>query len=706
MTSLHCVELADRDGVCLVDGIENARFELYTSGPVTAAEAESSAFYFPVDFAVELRTSSLKLPKLTGAIVRGQDGRTLTQSMNRRGVDLDVGAYDIEVTTAPMKLFVVVDAAVSIRYGERSTTFEFGEPTRVSVGARSFHERPAGTVVTPDDPESTMRAISFLGSALKTTTPERSFPTLRGHPPLVERGETFDAPDHLRTPETGVTLVLPPERTAVYASAPLAYYLGATVVPGSEARLELAGWEFPLAPGGDVERGLGQTLRQVFFLDCLTRTEGYYPVDLHERHAVETAFDVAFEALYELPLDEQLAEYLSMPFGDLEPHLPAWNLTTDVRPTQENVEMLPFVANDLSLVRCPDRLSLTPPEPEPKAVTDFFRQSTRGPAAGETDDTFVRGASEAGEGEEIVHPRPAETVEHAWVGEGFPLGASKATAASYRRRLERDVADRTSIDITVVCNDEQMREEGVVAELYGLRDLLQFEIDIRYDLTCEELAALLSRPTNFLHYVGHVDRRGMQCADGFLDARELDDVAVESFLLNACSSYKQGEALVERGSYGGVVTLSDVANTTATKLGQTLARLLNCGFTLRSALTIAQQEVFTANRYIVLGDGGLSLCQNESGVPGVLQIEPCGENTFEIELEYYPVKSYDLGSLVKPLLDAVDRHHLATGTVGKFEIGAEELKNFLELERAPVKIGGSLQWSDELSVEFPGNFGL
>ncbi|WP_198665661.1 caspase family protein [Haloprofundus halophilus] len=696
MSTLRCVPLNGRDGIRLVDSIENARFELYTPEPVVPRQAGPSAFCFPVGLAVELRTTSLRLPKLAGVIVRTQDGRTVTQSMNRTGLSLDADAYDVEVTTAPMKLFVAVDDAVSIRYGERSTTFEFDGPTRVYVGARSFHERPAGTVVTPDDPEETMRAVSLLGSALKTTTPERSFPTLRGHPPLVERGETFDAPDRLEAPETGVTLVLPPERSAVYASAPLAYYLGATVVPGSEARLDVAGRSFPLAPDGDVERELGRTLRQVFFLDCLTRTEGYYPVDLHERHAVETAFDVAFASLYELPLDEQLAEYLSMPFEDLEPYLPAWNLTTDVRPTAENVEMLPFVANDLSLVRCPDRLSLTPPEPEPRAVTDFFRRATRAPAANGASETLVRGASDAAETEEIVHPRPADTVEHAWVGEGFPLGASKATAASYRRRLERDVSGRTSIDITVVCNDEQMREEGVVAELYGLRDLLQFEIDIRYDLTREELTEVLSRPTNFLHYIGHVDHRGMQCVDGFLDAQELDDVAVESFLLNACSSYKQGEALVERGSYGGVVTLSDVTNTTATKLGQTLARLLNCGFTLRSALTIAQQEVFTANRYIVLGDGGLSLCQNESGVPSVLHLDhKQADDTYEIEIEYYPAKAYDLGSLAKPLISATDKYYLATGSIGKFEVSADETERFLRMERAPVKINGSLRWSDE-----------
>jgi type II secretory pathway component PulF len=66
-----------------------------------------------------------------------------------------------------------------------------------------------------------------------------------------------------------------------------------------------------------------------------------------------------------------------------------------------------------------------------------------------------------------------------------------------------------------------------------------------------------------------------------------------------------------------VVTLAEVENTLATEFGRTLARLLNCGFTLRSALSILTQTrgvkkfadpfdnlMETAYRYTVLGDGG------------------------------------------------------------------------------------------------------
>jgi hypothetical protein len=44
------------------------------------------------------------LPKLTGAVVRDGAGGTVGQSAGREGVSLPGGAYDLEVTTAPVKL--------------------------------------------------------------------------------------------------------------------------------------------------------------------------------------------------------------------------------------------------------------------------------------------------------------------------------------------------------------------------------------------------------------------------------------------------------------------------------------------------------------------------------------------------------------------------------------------------------------------------
>lgn len=690
----------------VVDDIEHTQFELCTPEPAPLHEARGRRFQFPVDGAVAVETETLRLPKLTGTVVRGPDGRTVAQSSNRNGLSLPYGRYDLEVTTAPMKLYVAVESSLSVSYGTGETRLSFGSVTDVAVGARSFHEHPAGTVTTTADPETLMRAVATLGSSLQTTSPERSFPTLRGHPPFLELADEFAVPDHIDRPETGLTLVLPPELRAVFTATPLVYYLGADVVPGCDARLDGDGWSHSLTVDGCLETGVARTLRQVFFLDCLTRTEGYYPVDLYERRTVESALALDFPALYDLPLAEQVGAYLDIDFDDLEPYLPQWTLTTDIRPTASNVEMLPFVANDLSLVRCPTQAGSSTIRAEQDAVSDFFRSDPTETGELVRGGTTVEPTSQPTRGDgpptKVVEPDPVDTVEHAWVGDGYPLGASKATPTSYRRRLDRDAVERTSIEITVVCNDDEMREEEVVADLYGLRDRLQFDIEVHYDLAQEQLVEVLRSPTNFLHYIGHVDERGLQCADGFLDVTSLDcEVAVESFLLNACSSYEQGEALIDRGSYGGVVTLSEVANRAATEFGQTLARLLNCGFTLRSALSIAQEDLVVGYRYIALGDGGMTLCQAESGSPMLVRVSDSPpQDELSVQIQYYPSPNYGLGSIAIPYINDESLYYLAMGVIDSFDITVEQLFAFLELELIPVAVDDSLYWSDEIDPDF------
>jgi len=92
-----------------------------------------------------------------------------------------------------------------------------------------------------------------------------------------------------------------------------------------------------------------------------------------------------------------------------------------------------------------------------------------------------------------------------------------------------------------------MSEEDIVEEFYGARDLFEFDISVYYELTGAELREVLHSDADFLHYIGHVDEDGFQCADGMFDARTMETVEVDAFLLNACQSYKQGQALVDRG---------------------------------------------------------------------------------------------------------------------------------------------------------------
>ncbi|UPV74187.1 hypothetical protein M0R89_16810 [Halorussus limi] len=697
---------AERNGVEIADPIENARFELHTPSPVDPSPVSTDRFYFPVDSAVAVETSAVGVPKLANVLVRTQSGELVADNADHVDRSLDPGAYAIELSTAPMKLYLSVESALDVRHDEAAVTVDFGGPTEVAVGARSFHDHPAATVTTTPDPVGAMDAISLLGSALKTTSPERSFPTLRGHPPLVELGDEFDAPDAIERPDTEVRLELPADYQYVYPAAPLAYYLGAEVVPNDRPRLVTdAGFEYDLDGPRGYETTVGRVLRQTFFFDCVTRTEGYYRVDLHEREAVEPDVELDFAALYDRTPAERLEAYLSVPFGEVAEYVPDWNLTTDVMATPNNVEVLPFVAADLALVRCPGEPTGASVSQTPKPLGEFFRSDADGAAASDasTQTEFTRSATDDSaapvEQGDIFTPEPVETVGHAWVGEGFPVGANKATVESYRRRARRSDSDKTSIEIHVVCNDERMKEEGVVEEFYGLRDLLQFDVSVHYELTTDELRDLLAESADFLHYIGHVDGDGMRCPDGHLDARTLSEVHVKAFVLNACRSYAQGEALVEAGSYGGVVTLSEVANSVATDVGRTLARLLNCGFPLRVALSVVKDAIGPAYQYTTVGDGGLTLCQSESGTPLHLQIEALDSGNYEVDFRTYPSPSHGLGSMQKPNLPRVKTRYLASGVVDTYELSAAELADFLQLEVLPVELNGNLRWSDDISPD-------
>ncbi|WP_135824300.1 hypothetical protein [Halorussus ruber] len=681
----------DRTGVGIFDPIENARFELYTPEPVELESASTDHFHFPVTHAVRFDATAVEVPKLVSTVVRRHDGEMLADATASEIQTFGSGTYLVELQSTPMKLYLTVDGPMEVHPGETSVTVKFGQNRRVRVGARSFHERPVGTITVTDDVEDLMAAMSYFGSALKTTTCERSFPTLRGHPPRIERGEAFDVLDDIEKADTNVELVLPPDREHVYPAASLSYYLGAEVVPGTDPRLVAGDFEYSLAGSGGYEATVNRVLKQVFFLDCLTRTEGYYPVELHEREQVEPEVDLDFAGLYDRPLVEQLPEYLSVPFEVLEPHLLDWHLTTDIVPVAENVAALPYFADELSLLRTPENPEASAVEPAMESVEEFTRAAV---AAGD----FTRSASADADwgDDEMFQVDPAETVEHAWVGEGYPINANKVTIDALHREAERTPPDESAIEVHVVCNDPRMAEENAVSEFYGLRDFVNYDVTIHEETTAAELASLLEAPADFLHYIGHVDEAGFRCADGYLDAESLDSVGVEAFLLNACRSYEQGATLVEKGSRGGVVTLAEVVHSSATKIGRALARLLNSGFSLRSALNVAKEEVVVAIEYVTVGDGGLTLCENDSGAPVKFHVNQ-RENGPLVEYTVYLNSSHRIGTLTHFIADSTT-HHLASGKVGPFQLDKEELESILDEELEPVEVNGELRWSNEISV--------
>jgi hypothetical protein len=689
--------LDDATGLRAYDPIEDARFDLFTDRPVTPEPASTDAFAFHVDRAVRIAAASVVSTQIVNVIARDDEGRHLAGASGS-GFELGDGRYNVEVASAGLKLYLVVDGPVSVGPAHPGSRIEFDGVQEVLVGVRSLHESPVGTVTTTRDPVDVMRAVSTFGSALKTTSPERTFPTLRGHPPLVEVGETFSVPDTISSPETGVTVEVPAELGYVYPTVSLAYLLGATVEPGPEPRLVTdSGYVRPLDGDDGFETAVRRTLQQTFLLDCITRTEGFYQVPLHERSVVEPRVDLDFAALYDRPLTDRLAAYLDVPWSAIADAVPRWKLTGDVRPRIDYAGVLPFLAMDLAVVRCPVNRGESEFVEEPPELTEFYR-APPDQNDGQRPDGEPAWSSRQRDPPTVVQPDDADSIEQVWVGDGFPVSAAKTSEECYRRRLEKPWARTDSIRVVVVCNDEEMREEGAVVGSYGDRDLFEFDVDVRYDTTAAELADLLADDVQFLHYVGHVDQRGLQCADGFLDAETLSDVNMDAFLLNACESYRQGWALVEAGALGGVATLSKVGNTPATEVGESLARLLNMGFSLSAAIDVVAQRSLTASQYTVVGDGDRNLVKTDSGLPMFVEVERADDG-YDVTVNTY-LNNYGMGPLFTPKIGDDETRYLGGGWAGSYKMNGEELREYLDGFAFAVEFHGSLRRSTEVELGY------
>jgi len=695
--------LSERPGVEVIDRIERRRYRLHTPEAVSPAVADTDSFQFPVGRAVRLETAELVLPRVVGVYARDADGEMVAEVEHLDQASLPEGRYTLELSTQ-IKTYIEVEGAVDIAADITQTRIDLGEPTTVLLGARSRHRRPATTITTTGDPRDVMRAVEAFGSGLKTTTPERSYPTMRGHPPAVEVGDELDIPATVQPPDTGVRLELPPDLSYVLPAAPLAYYLGADVVPGPVPRLATDdGFAYSLTGPEGFETEVERTLKQVFFLDCVTRTEGYYDIDLHERAAVEPLVDLDFPALYDRPLAAQLEAYLDVPYELVAEHVPEWRLTAHAEPKATSVEQLPYVVDDLAVVRTTETPSTT--TAEAVGITDGGQpEDTRGEvftrsagAATRPGDAATRstGASSSSADSPYVTLESTDTLGQAWIGEGVPIGASKLTTAAFENRFDREQTDG-DIAITIVQNDARMDEErDMVDDVYGNREELPFEVDVRRDLTVAQLRETLQERTDFFHYIGHTDEEGLECADGKLDAETLEENGVGAFLLNSCNSYGQGLELIESGAIGGIVTLNDVVNDKAVKIGGLIARLLNAGFPLRATLDIAGEESIVGGQYTVVGDGGMTVAQPASITPYLLDIG-AREQGYDVDIKLYSTDDADLGSIYMPYIEEVDEYFLNSGTIGEFVLGEEELQRYLSLENVPVRINDTICWSFSL----------
>ncbi|MFB6071602.1 MAG: hypothetical protein ABEJ88_01390 [Halobacterium sp.] len=561
-----------------------------------------------------------------------------------------------------------------------------GEHPPAGEGATGRGPRaPTATVTIPKTLDGVATALTHAASALGTTTPDRTTPAVRRHPPAVEFGDSVDVPEEVAadTPDTGIEFVLPRSLRALFVAAPLAYYLGAdvTVDAGVTPRLR--------APAADVSYAfeslptdVPETLERVFWLDCLARSAGPRGTTrLAERDALDDrGFDPG--AAYDASPADRLRTYLDAPFDRVADQFPEWPLAMHVAPNLEHVRALPFLLDRLAFVFPPETAALETQELVSRSLDDFYRGAP-GPVA-----TV-----------EMLKPKPRPGRTQGWLADGAPIDVFKTDLAAYRnhlRYLERDDGD-DCVSVAVVLNDRSMAgEHDAVADVYESRaESLPMDVALHEDLTRAELADVFESHHEFVHYIGHCEVDGLRCADGHLALADLAETNVETFFLNACGSYDEGLDLVRNGSVAGAVTFRKVLDEQAAKVGTAFARLLVHGFPIETALRLARRRIRMGKDYAVVGDGTQTLSRTDDGDARVAYVTSEPDGDYHVSWRHLAGSGH--GDHYE--LDGVDAGPpRLCGNPTTFTAPADEVAALLEGADQPAVVDGTFHWADDAAA--------
>ena len=90
----------DRDGLQVLDPIQDAQFTLLTPDPVGVSPCDTDRFYFPVDAAVTVETDAIAIPYLVDAWVRDASGNTVAEVDSEGSLSLPPARYHVELSTS------------------------------------------------------------------------------------------------------------------------------------------------------------------------------------------------------------------------------------------------------------------------------------------------------------------------------------------------------------------------------------------------------------------------------------------------------------------------------------------------------------------------------------------------------------------------------------------------------------------------------
>ncbi|WP_435063796.1 hypothetical protein [Halobaculum sp. EA56] len=613
--------------------------------------------------------------------------------------DVDTGeTYDLGSGTGPLTVpdgsYVLhaetrVDAYV--RFDGRATlekpdyervTVTFPEETAVSVGFRTVLQADPDVVTVPRTVEGVATALSTFPAGHRTATADRSFATMRGRPPRVEFGESTGIPDAVdeRCDDADVRVVVPDDLGYLFPVASFAHYVGAEVAvePGAQPRVETPGRTrlLPTLPAFQDE--VGRLLERTFYLDCVVRDAGPHGSGLS---VVSVADDLGLDAdsLYAASPGGRLEAYLDVPFEEASDRFPEWHLSMAIDPRYEHVPTLSHLLSNVPHVRLASSTALAETEWLDNSLSDFYRGGAREVAS-----------------VELVQPDLGPGRTHGWLADGVPIDTFKTLTEAYDNRARYLDAAGDPISVVAILNDTEMREEhDEVADHYRRRaEALDLDITLREHLTVDELASVFESRTDLVHYVGHCERDGLRCADGYLSASSLSESNAQTFFLNACGSYHEGIELIRKGSVAGGVTFDEVLDSQAATVGAMFARLMMNGYCVERALDKSRRRIMTGKDYAVVGDGTHVLTQTDDLVGTDIRVDRRDDGRYDVRLRMGA--PWIAGGFYRPYIQDGDETHLM-GTELEFTVSRTVLLDYLSYADGPVVFDGDLRWSDAVA---------
>lgn len=584
-------------------------------------------------------------------------------------VDVPAGGTRISLDTAAAHVIAFdTEATLDADTTGIDVTFPTSSPVRV-VATNGDHP----TITVPPTPTGAATAITHTVGLPLVSGPSRSHPAFRIHPPPITIGDSTTIPDSLRhlTPDHPPNIVVPPDLETVLQVAPLAYYLGlpVTVDPDSTPSINPSD-DAPTVSLTPLDDQVPTLLETTFRLDCRIRCH-HDPNPPPGPSLTDAGLDP--NELAHSSVVDRCVRYLDTDTTTLLEDAPPWHLAAYVDPHPDAIQAVPTLLDRLAHVYPPTATPLAPQTLMERSLDDFYRSRRPVPTV------------------DLVEPTLEDAGMHAWLADDVPVDAFRLPTDTAARLGPATPTTEPPLDVTLVVNDPAMvGEEDTVAHNYRTRSHVPVSLTKHHELPTPELAAELEAETDLLHFIGHCEPPGLVCPDGTLPASSLDTVGARTVFLNACGSYHEGAALVDRGATAAAITYRGVLDGQAETVGAAFARLVTRGFSIERVVGLARRRVMMGMDYGVVGDGTHRLTGAVDPVRYV--IDPT-ETGYRVTCETFADGIVgDTRTIPLPDIDA-PRFRGCTATQ---HLDQSALVGLLTETTAPIIFDGSFAWPDDL----------